>query len=111
MHRVPNEGCVLVLWVEVMLGREDAAYLRNGFLVEFRVADLHHQVVDPTFENAGTLLGREVTRHGRVRNEELGVVWARAITAVLLLLFEDTDHGVRRAIHGDNLAHGGLAAK
>src|SRR5271168_4992522 len=77
----------------------------------FRIGDFDHQVVDPSLEDSRPLRGRKITGHGCIGNKELSVVRSASVTAVLLLLFEYTDHTVGRTIHHQNLPDGGLAGE
>ena len=70
---------------------------------------LDDDVVDPAGKDAGALGGREVARHGGVGDEELGVVRAGAVAAVLLFVFEHADDGVGIAGDHEGLADDGLA--
>ena len=106
---VPDgDGFDVVGLVVVTLG-EDVPDLEEGLLVEVGRDGLDDDVADHALDDAGLLRQWHVAGHGGEGNEELGVVGAAAVAAVLLLLFEDADDGVVVAVDHEGLADDGLA--
>ena len=91
----------------MMAVTEDLANLFNGSFVAIGGDRLDDDVVDETGREAFSGR-RKVAGHGRVRNEELGVIRAGAVTAVLLLVFEHADNGVWIASNHERLADDAL---
>jgi len=107
---VPYPESVEIDGVEVMAVGEDLADLAEGGLVDGRRDGLDDDVVKLA-DDVALAGGREVALHGRKGDEELAVIGAGAVAAVLLFTGEYADDGVGVTGDHDGFADGGLAGE
>src|SRR6266849_6914331 len=104
VERIPDEEGVCVGGIEVALASENLIDLTHRLFVLFRISDFDHQVVDESLRDAGPIGWGKIAGHGSVGNEQLSIVGAAPVTAILFFLLQHTDDGIGRAQHGQEAA-------
>jgi len=107
---IPDPEGVEVDGVEVVAVAEDGADLADGSFVDVGIDGLDDDVVKLA-DDVALGVGWEVALHGREGDEELAVVGAGAVAAVLLLTGEDADDGIGVASDADGLSDDGFSGK